>query len=129
MRANKAKGTGPELTLRKALRRSGVIGATFNPKNIPGRPDILYRDDRLAIFINGCFWHRCPYCKYGLPKSNRIFWKKKFEMNKSRDIRKARELRKLGYSVMTVWECQIDRNLNAQIQRVIKRKGINGNEK
>lgn len=112
MRANKAKDTKPELALRKALRESGYRGYRLNWKKVPGRPDISYPGKKLAIFVHGCFWHRCPKCTLGLPKSNIEFWKKKFVLNSARDIAKKHALEALGWKVWVVWECDIKkRNL------------------
>ena len=60
MSANRAKNTSPELALRKALWQLGHRGYRLHPKNIPGRPDISFTSKKLAIFVMGCFWHRCP---------------------------------------------------------------------
>lgn len=107
MSANKAKNTMPEVTLRKALFNSGLRGYRLHWKKVPGRPDIAYPSKKIAIFVNGCFWHRCPYCKPSFPKSNVDFWKNKFKKNKERDRRKKRELEKAGWKVLVFWECQI----------------------
>ena len=68
MSANKAKNTKPELKLRKALWHSGYKGYRLHPKNIPGRPDIVFKKYALAIFVNGCYWHRCEKCEPSFPK-------------------------------------------------------------
>ena len=92
MRSNKGKGTGPELIVRKALRDAGFPGYRLNWKKAPGRPDIAFPGRKIAIFVNGCFWHRCPLCNYPLPKAHSDFWKQKFERNVERDSRKIKEL-------------------------------------
>ena len=69
MRANRAKNTGPELRLRRALREAGLGGYRLNWKKAPGRPDIAYPGRKLAIFVHGCYWHHCPRCYPNLPKS------------------------------------------------------------
>lgn len=107
MRANKAKDTGPELELRRLLRAHGLSGYKTAWKHAPGRPDVVFPSAHLAVFLNGCYWHRCPHCRLPLPKSNRAFWRKKFKLNKERDRRKTRELRKLGWTVLTAWECYL----------------------
>lgn len=111
MSANKAKNTKPEITLRKALFNNGLRGYRLHWKKVPGRPDIAYPSKKIAIFVNGCFWHRCPYCKPSFPKSNVEFWKNKFKKNKERDKRKKRELEKVGWKVLVFWECQIKNDL------------------
>ena len=118
MSANKAKNTKPELILRKALWKEKLNGYRLNVKDIPGRPDIVYTNRKIAIFVHGCFWHRCPYCNLLLPKNNAEFWEQKFNKNKERDSRKTRQLKKLGWKVLTIWECQINKNLQAQINKI-----------
>lgn len=111
MSANKAKDTKPELTLRKALWKNGLRGYRLHWKKVPGRPDIAYSKKKIAIFVNGCFWHRCPYCNPSTPKTHKSFWLNKFKKNIERDQRKVKELRELGWKVITVWECQIKKNV------------------
>src|SRR5712692_3388456 len=79
MKANKGVDTSPELLLRSALWRDGIVGYRTHNRNLPGRPDISFSEARLAIFVHGCFWHRCPNCKPRLPKAHRAYWKAKFE--------------------------------------------------
>ncbi len=107
MSRNKAKDTKPELILRKALWKNGVRGYRTHPKNIPGRPDICFLSKKIAIFVNGCFWHRCPHCAYKLPTHNQDFWKAKFERNTARDKEKTETLIRSGWKVITVWECKL----------------------
>ena len=107
MSANRAKNTKPEIIFRKKLWEAGLRGYRLNYKKIPGRPDIVFVSKKLAIFVHGCFWHRCPHCDYSLPKNNTDFWKKKFNNNIERDKRKIRDLRKLGWKVFIIWECEL----------------------
>lgn len=107
MKANKGKDTKPEQMVRRLLREMGYPGYRLNWKKAPGRPDIAYPGRRLAIFVNGCFWHRCPKCDLSLPKSNTEFWRMKFDRNIERDRRKTEELESLGWTVVTIWECEI----------------------
>jgi DNA mismatch endonuclease (patch repair protein) len=107
MRANKAKDTKPEVLLRKQLVNSHLRGYRLHPKSLPGRPDIVFGKNKLAIFINGCFWHRCPNCALPLPKSNTDFWKKKFDANVTRDQKKVQALQDIGWITITIWECAI----------------------
>ena len=111
MRANKAKNTIPELKLRKALWVSGMKGYRINRKDLPGKPDISFSKYKIAIFIHGCFWHRCPKCNYALPKTNVNFWNEKFTKNIERDDLKVALLTRLSWKVVTVWECEINNNL------------------
>jgi len=118
MRANKAAGTTLELSVRSALWKAGIRGYRLNWGKAPGRPDICFPGKRIAIFINGCFWHRCPICAYPLPKTNAKFWKMKFELNVERDQKKLDALQASGWSTITLWECDIKRNLPSVISRI-----------
>jgi DNA mismatch endonuclease (patch repair protein) len=118
MRSNKATGTLPEILLRRAIRKHGLKEYRLNCKTIPGSPDISFPKKKLAIFVNGCFWHRCPYCKLNLPKSNNFFWSNKFKRNKERDWLKKKRLRSLGWKSINIWECQIKKHLDKTIQRI-----------
>ena len=111
MKANKGKGTSPELQIRKKLRELGFPGYRLNWKGASGRPDIAYPGRKVAIFVNGCFWHRCPICNLPMPKSHVDFWEKKFTSNVERDDRKRRELESKGWKVITIWECQIKNDM------------------
>jgi DNA mismatch endonuclease (patch repair protein) len=117
MAANKAKNTKPELELRKFLLNNGFRGYRINWKKAHGRPDVCYPGKKLAIFVHGCFWHRCPKCTKGLPKSNSEFWKRKFELNVLRDSAKKTLLELQGWKVLELWECEIS---NGNFSRVIR---------
>lgn len=118
MSANKGKDSKPEITLRKKLWNEGLKGYRLHYKKIPGRPDICFVSKKVAIFVNGCFWHRCPKCNYSLPKNNTEFWIKKFNANKERDLRKIKQLNDLGWSVLTFWECEIKKDIEAVIKTI-----------
>src|SRR5690349_17428001 len=94
-------GTAPENALRAALRRAGVT-YQLHPR-LPGRPDVAIRISRIAIFVDGCFWHCCP--KHGTkPKTNSQFWREKLAANVERDRRVNSELRARGWRVIRIWE-------------------------
>ncbi len=118
MSSNKAKNTKPELKLRKALYADGIRGYRLNWKKVPGKPDIAFPGRKIGIFINGCYWHRCPYCELSLPKTNTDFWKKKFEKNIKRDKKKEKELLDLGWTVLVFWECKIKTNIKYCINKI-----------
>ena len=118
MSSNKAKNTKPELRLRKALYAEGIRGYRLNWKKAPGRPDIAFPGRKVSIFINGCYWHRCPYCKLSLPKTNTEFWNKKFKKNIKRDKKKEKELLDLGWTVLVFWECNIKTNIKDCINKI-----------
>lgn len=118
MRSNKGKNTKPEIVFRKALWADGIRGYRLHWNKAPGKPDIAFPKRKIAIFINGCYWHRCPKCKLQLPKHNRDFWKTKFERNKERDSEKLLALAQDNWRVLVIWECELKKNLYEQILRV-----------
>lgn len=118
MRANRWRDTSPELTLRAALWASGLRGFRIAARAVPGRPDVAFTRWKLAVFVHGCFWHRCPHCALELPKANRAFWRRKFELNAERDDRKRRQLEAAGWEVLEIWECEVGRDAAACATRV-----------
>lgn len=115
MRANKNKNTGPEILLRKALWKAGVKGYRVNWPQLPGKPDLAFVRKRLAVFVNGCFWHRCPHCRLKLPENNRQFWAEKFARNQARDRQRTEALEKMGWNVLEIWECRLKKDVNRQV--------------
>jgi DNA mismatch endonuclease (patch repair protein) len=100
--------TKPEMRVRRALHGAG-LRYRLHDKVLPGRPDIVFRSRKIAVFVHGCFWHRHddPNCKLArLPKSRLEFWKPKLERNRDRDLESSARLRVLGWTVLTIWECQ-----------------------
>ena len=114
MQGNRSRDTKPELAVRKMLRSAGFPGYRIHWRidDSEGRyicrPDICYPGRKIAIFVHGCFWHRCPNCKPSMPKTNIEYWKPKFERNVERDRSKQEKLVNLGWDVKTVWECELD---------------------
>ena len=103
----RSKNTKPEILVRKFLFSRG-FRYRKNVRRLPGTPDIVLRKYRTVIFVNGCFWHGHKGCRYSrLPKSNHEFWEKKIERNKTRDLRDRMALRRMGWHVIQVWECQL----------------------
>lgn len=115
------RGTAPEAAVRGMLTRLGHTYST-NVRGIPGSPDLV-SEGLLAVFVHGCYWHRHPGCPASsTPSRNAEFWRAKFEDNVRRDRRKVRELRKLGYRVMTIWECETKTQENqARLERRLVR--------
>lgn len=116
------KNTSPELAVRRVLHELGLRFRVTN-RDLPGSPDIANRRNRWAVFVHGCFWHRHAGCSRATtPKRNRSFWLAKFEANQRRDRRVARQLRALGYRVVTVWECQTPESdrMKARLARLLE---------
>lgn len=118
MSAIKGRDTKPELLLRNALWHNGVKGYRLQWKSVAGKPDIAFPGKKIAVFVNGCFWHRCPFCQLSLPKSNTAFWTDKFQKNVSRDKKKIYQLQEIGWKTITIWECQIKRDINACVEKI-----------
>jgi DNA mismatch endonuclease, patch repair protein len=106
MAAVRRRDTAPELAVRRALHAAG-LRFRLDVRTLPGRPDVVLRSRRAAIFVNGCFWHRHPGCRHATVPATRVtFWQHKFSRNVVRDRNAASLLRRDGWTVLTVWECQ-----------------------
>lgn len=102
--------TKPELILRLALHRLG-LRYSLNNKRLPGNPDLVFPKRRAVVFVHGCFWHQHQGCKKStMPKSNEGFWVLKLSKNVERDRRVSDALSDKGWKVITVWECEIERD-------------------
>jgi len=107
MAAIHSKDTKPELKVRKWLWSRGYR-YRLNVKGVPGKPDIVMRRYRTAIFVNGCFWHGHEGCeKFKMPKTNVEFWEAKIRRNRERDSQNYRILEENGWQVLVLWECQL----------------------
>ena len=99
--------TGPEWIVRRLLHRSGYRYRLHYAK-LPGRPDLVFPSRRKAIFIHGCFWHQHENCEMArVPKTRSDYWRSKFERNRRRDARNSAAILSLGWSVLTIWECEL----------------------
>ena len=119
MKANRGKNTGPELALRRSLRGRGIHGYRVSPRMIPGRPDVTFIGQRVAVFVHDCFWHQhgCRHAPHG-PRTNASYWRLKFTLNRARDARKVALLEKSGWNVLVIWECEIKQNAERCASRV-----------
>lgn len=108
MQAVRRERTAPELLVARALRKFSLRFRQNSPL-LPGKPDFVIPEARLALLVHGCFWHGHRGCRKGTrrPTTNREYWVAKIERNRRRDARVARRLRALGFSVYTIWECEI----------------------
>jgi DNA mismatch endonuclease (patch repair protein) len=106
MAAIRSKNTKPEIVVRKVLCEMG-LRYRLHRSDLPGKPDIVMPGRKMAIFVHGCFFHMHK-CRYGrvVPATNTEFWQTKRSGNAARDKRNVRQLRKLGWNIITVWECQ-----------------------
>lgn len=114
----RSKDTKPEMSVRSLVHRMG-FRFRLHDRNLPGNPDLVFPSRGKIIFVHGCFWHRhgtrCRYTRW--PKSKLGFWKPKLEQNHQRDKVVRAGLRKLGWKVLVVWECQL-KNSQALAERV-----------
>ncbi|MDE6115942.1 MAG: very short patch repair endonuclease [Duncaniella sp.] len=114
-----SKDTKPELIVRRYLHSRGYRFRK-NVKKLPGTPDIVMRKYGVAIFVHGCFWHgHEPHMR--LPKSNTAFWEAKIMRNRKRDETCKEALRLMGWSVITIWECQLSHNMRARTLAELER--------
>ncbi len=135
----RGKATKPELLVRSWLWKHGYR-YRLNVNSVPGRPDIVLRRYRTAIFVNGCFWHGHEECgKPSIPKRNTEFWVTKIARNRERDQRNYKDLHDAGWYVSVIWECQLKKNnieatmrsiehaLNTHLLEMYKCKNYNNN--
>ena len=117
MSAIRGKDTKPEILLRKVLWHKGY---RYRLKNrLPGRPDIVFPTERVAVFVDGCFWHGCPE-HYQKPATNAAFWREKIRKNRQRDTEVSALLKSEGWKVLRFWEHAAMDNPEACAQQVIK---------
>jgi len=114
----KDKNTEPEKRIRSMLHELGYR-FRLHRKDLPGRPDVVLPKYKTVIFVHGCFWHRHRGCKYSYqPKSRVEFWKTKFDTNVERDERNTEKLKKLGWRVLIIWECELEQKPEKLIRRL-----------
>jgi DNA mismatch endonuclease (patch repair protein) len=118
----RGKNTKPELLLRSQLFKQG-FRFRIHRKNLPGKPDVVLPKYKTVIFVHGCFWHYHKDCKEGrIPSTNSTFWKNKLQGNVAKDKANVKELEKMGWQVITIWECEIERNLMNVVKRLNLKK-------
>ena len=116
----RGRDTKPELQIRSMLHRLGYR-FRLHRRDLPGSPDIVLPKHRTVIFVHGCFWHRHPGCRYSTTPATRArFWRLKFERNVERDGESTRSLRRAGWRVITIWECEV-RKLARHPERIGRR--------
>jgi len=116
----RSKDTKAEVKLRKAFWHRGCRYRIHY--NLPGTPDVVFVRERIAIFVDGCFWHKCPRC-YKEPQSSRKYWLEKIDRNVKRDKEQSDYLKANGWKVIRVWEHEISKkNLKMVVDRIVKIK-------
>lgn len=121
MKANRSRDTTPELVIRRALHRARL--RYFVDRPLPfdrrRRADLVFSTERVAIFVDGCFWHGCPE-HYVPPKANAAFWRNKVEVNRARDRDTDRRMADLGWQVIRIWEHEsVDKELICRVRRTV----------
>ena len=121
MAAIRSKDTVPEMLLRRLVHSLGYR-YRLHIRSLPGCPDLVFPRRHKVIFVNGCFWHR-HNCRLGrpMPRSAANFWRTKLEGNKVRDARNRKKLRRMGWKVLVVWECQIGPRNRGKLADRVKR--------
>jgi DNA mismatch endonuclease (patch repair protein) len=107
-----------ERTFAALLRRFRVSGWTLHSSDVAGKPDFYFSKRRIAVFVDGCFWHGCPRC-FQAPRQNRSFWTAKIERNRKRDRKVTRALRREGIKVIRLWEHDLERR-TSRIRRALE---------
>lgn len=125
MSSVKTKDTGPELAIRKLLFAHGYR-YRLHRADLPGKPDIAFPGRGKVVFVHGCYWHGHGCDKGRLPKSRLDYWRPKIALNKKRDARNIGKLRRLGWSALTVWQCQLKtaESLTKKIQRFLGKSNV-----
>lgn len=116
----RSKNTKPELSLKRLL--DGRL-FRYQPRGIYGNPDFGNKKRKLAVFVDGCFWHGCPKC-FIEPKSNKSFWIPKINRNKQKDREVNRRLKKDNWKVIRIWEHEIKRNCPKCMEKIMKKAGL-----
>jgi DNA mismatch endonuclease (patch repair protein) len=109
------KDTAPEVALRQALHLAGVRGWRLHRRDVPGRPDLAWLGRRVAVFVDGAFWHGHPDYYRG---QSGPFWDEKIARNRERDARVDAELRERGWTVLRLWDFEVERDLGTCVARV-----------
>jgi DNA mismatch endonuclease (patch repair protein) len=117
MSLSRGKGNKETENALLALLRQNKITGWRRHLPLPGKPDFAFPKHKVAVFVDGCFWHGCPKC-YTRPKTNRAFWDKKREDNMARDRRVTRQLRGRGWKVIRIWQHSLKKSPNACLNRL-----------
>ncbi len=117
----RSEGSKPELLLRRLVRTASGLPLSYNVRGLPGSPDVVVRSLRIAIFMEGCLWHKCPR-HFRMPKSNVEFWEEKIRKNVRRDRRNRAALRGLEWTVWRIWEHDLKPGSSSRTLRNLRRR-------
>lgn len=115
----KGKNTKIENIFRKFIWKNGIRGYRVSNSKIMGKPDVFFQKKKIAVFIDGCFWHKCPIC-HSIPESNFGFWDEKLSRNVKRDREVNKVLLKEGVKVVRFWEHELEKDLKKCYKRLVK---------
>lgn len=113
----RGKDTGPEMKIRKLLFAKGIRGYRIH-YDLPGKPDIVFTRQKVVIFIDGCFWHKCPVC-FKEPETRKDFWMNKINSNVERDQKNSQILKEMGWKVIRIWEHEVRKDPEGVVDRII----------
>ena len=120
MSANRGKGNkSTEMKLFRLLEEAGVTGWRSNATDVKGKPDFVFDEYKLAIFVDGCFWHGCPECRR-IPASNHEFWEAKIRRTKERDLENNTILTELGWKVVRIWEHELRKQSKECLEKILQ---------
>jgi DNA mismatch endonuclease (patch repair protein) len=119
-----------EMRFRAMLVRAPIRGWQLRPSGLPGKPDFLFPEHRLVVFLDGCYWHGCPRCGH-IPGVNRPYWSAKIERNRARDKRNTRLLKEAGYAILRLWEHELreeQARCLSRLRALLERQGTSATE-
>jgi len=122
MKANRRSDTAPEVALRSALHKRGLrfrVDFSLAKLGLRARPDLVFTKQQLAVFVDGCFWHRCPE-HATKPKANAAYWQAKLDANVQRDLRNNEILSKAGWSVIRIWTHEATEDAASKVERQLR---------
>ena len=121
----KGKDTKPEILVRKFLHANGYR-FRLHDKKLPGKPDIVLKKYNMVVFIHGCFWHGHNGCKYFVvPKTRTKWWLNKINRNKEKDKESTKALKKEGWNIITIWECELKKDKREKTLQTLTQKLLN----
>jgi DNA mismatch endonuclease (patch repair protein) len=129
MAANKGRGNkATEIQMRELLTDAGIEGWESNPPDVSGKPDFIFRQEKIALFVDGCFWHGCDTCR-NIPANNHEFWLRKINRTKARDKEVTKLLKTDGWKVIRIWEHELKKKNNPKltirrIRRILRARSI-----